>query len=139
MRCMKPSDAIGEPILIVFSDASQDAYAACAYVRWKRQSGQFESNLILSKNRLAPIKKLFIDRIELYGEVLNKRLKAFIKKECRYRFQRIYHIVDSQIVHAMIQKTFLRIQHIRCHKNRRNTRRSKPNRLVLGREQTQYR
>ena len=55
MRCMKPSDAIGEPVLIVFSDASQDAYAACAYVRWKRQNGQFESNLISSKNRLAPI------------------------------------------------------------------------------------
>ena len=50
---MKPSDAIGEHVLIVFSDASQDAYAACAYVRWKRQNGQFESNLISSKNRLA--------------------------------------------------------------------------------------
>ena len=104
MRCMKPSDAIGEPILIVFSDASQDAYAACAYVRWELQNGQFESNLILSKNRLAPIKKLSIDRIELCGAVLNKRLKTFIEKECRYRFQRTYHIVDSQIVHAMIQK-----------------------------------
>ena len=45
MRCMKPSDAIGEPVLIVFSDASQDAYAACAYVRWKRQNGQFESRV----------------------------------------------------------------------------------------------
>ena len=62
MRCMKPSDAIGEPILIVFSDTSQDAYAACASVRWKRRNGQFESNLILSKNYLAPIKKLSIDR-----------------------------------------------------------------------------
>ena len=100
MRCMKPTDAIGEPLLIVFSDASQDAYAACAYVRWKRQNGQFESNLISSKNRLAPIKKLSIDRIELCGAVLNKRLKAFVEKECRYRFQRIYHIVDSQIVHV---------------------------------------
>ena len=104
MRCMKPSDAIGEPILIVFSDASQDAYAACAYVRWKLQNGQFESNLILSKNRLPPIKKISIDRIDLCGAVLNKRLKTFIEKECRYRFQRIYHIVDSQIVHVMIQK-----------------------------------
>ena len=104
MRCTKPSDAIGEPILIVFSDASQDAYAACAYVRWKLQNGQFESSLILSKNRLAPMKKMSIDRIELCGAVLNKRLKTFIEKEFRYRFQRIYHIVDSQIVHAMIQK-----------------------------------
>ena len=108
MRCIKPSDAIGEPILIVFSDASQDAYAACAYVQWKLQNGQFESNLILSKNRLAPIKKISIDRNELCGAVLNKRLKTFIEKECRYRFQRIYHIVDSQIVHAMIQKNSYR-------------------------------
>ena len=94
-----------ENLFIVFSDASQDAYAACAYVRWKLQNGQFESNLILSKNRLATIKKISIDRIELCGAVLNKRLKTFIEKECRYRFQRIYHIVDSQIVHAMTQKT----------------------------------
>ena len=35
---------------------------------------------------------------------IEKRLKTFIEKECRYRFQRTYHIVDSQIVHAMIQK-----------------------------------
>ena len=104
MRCMKLSDSVGEPILIVFRDTSQDAYAACAYVRWKRQNGQFESNLISFKNRLAPIKKLSIDRIELCGAVLNKHLKTFVEKECRYRFQRLYRIVDSQIVHAMIQK-----------------------------------
>ena len=46
-----------------------------------------------------------IDRIELCGAVLNKRLKVFIEKECRYRFEKIYHIVDFQIVHAMIQKS----------------------------------
>ena len=36
---------------MIFSDASQDAYAAWAYVRWKRQNGQFESNLISSEGR----------------------------------------------------------------------------------------
>ena len=30
LRCMKPSDATGEPVLIIFSDASQEAYAAWA-------------------------------------------------------------------------------------------------------------
>ena len=74
-------DATGDPILIVFSGASKDAYAACAYVRWQRKNNQFESHLILSKNRLAPIKKTFIDRIELCGAVLDKRLKVFIKKD----------------------------------------------------------
>ena len=90
-------DAIGDPILIVFSDASADAYAtdayaACAYVRWQRKNKQFESNLILSKNRLAPSKKMSTDRIELCGVVLNKHLKVFIEKECRYRFEKIYNI-----------------------------------------------
>lgn len=32
MRCMKPSDAIGELVLIVFSDASQDAQC-CMRIR----------------------------------------------------------------------------------------------------------
>ena len=46
-----------------------------------------------------------IDRIELCGVVLSKRLKSFIDKECRYTFEKCYYLVDSQIVHAMIQKS----------------------------------
>ena len=89
----------------MFSDASKDAYAACVYVQWQRKNNQFESNLILSKNRLPPIKKMSTDRIELCGTVLNKHLKVFIEKECRYGFEKIYHMVDAQSVHAMIQKS----------------------------------
>lgn len=40
-----------------------------------------------------------IDKIELRGAVLSKRLK------CRYTFEKCYYVVDSQIVHAMIQKS----------------------------------
>ena len=56
-RCLKPSDAVCNPILIIFCDASEDAYGSCAYVRWRRQGGGFACNLIVSKNRLAPTKK----------------------------------------------------------------------------------
>ena len=65
--------------------------------------GEFDRNLVISKNRLAPIKKMSIDRIELCGEVLNKRLKQLMEKESRYKFTKCYHIVDSQIVHAMVR------------------------------------
>ena len=34
-RCLKPHNAIGDPILIIFSDGSNNAYGACAYVRWE--------------------------------------------------------------------------------------------------------
>lgn len=45
-----------------------------------------------------------IDWIELYGAVTNKRLTKPILTECRYNFERIYHIVDSQTVHVMVWK-----------------------------------
>jgi len=58
----------------------------------------------MSKNRLAPVKKMSIDQIELCGVVLNKGLKQLIEKESRYRSAKCYHIVDSEIVHAMVHK-----------------------------------
>ena len=103
-RCLKPHNAIGDPILILFSDGSNNAYGACAYVRWELSTREFVSYIILSKNRLAPVKRMSIDRIELCGAVLNKRLKTVLQQQCSYKFQRYYHIVDSQIVHAMIHK-----------------------------------
>ncbi|KAK3745438.1 hypothetical protein QZH41_005086 [Actinostola sp. cb2023] len=103
-RTIKPTNVEGPPDLVIFSDASNNAYGACAYARWKTLDGKFNSNLILSKNRLAPVKRMSIDRIELCGAVLNKRLKEFIEKESRLLFSKIYHIVDSQIVQAMVQK-----------------------------------
>lgn len=76
---------------------------ACAYVRWKID-GSFASNLVLSKNRLAPAKQMSIDRLELCAAVLNKRIKEFIERETRWKFEKIYHIVDSQIVQAQVKK-----------------------------------
>ena len=42
-RCLKPNDAVNDPVLIIFSDASNDAYGACAYVRWECTDGRFET------------------------------------------------------------------------------------------------
>lgn len=103
-RCLKPSGALGLPTLIIFSDGSDNAYGACAYIRWTLPDNKFETRLIMSKNRLSPNRKLSIDRIELCAAVLSKRLKNFLDKESRYKFAKYYHIVDSQIVHGMIQK-----------------------------------
>jgi len=103
-RFLKPHNAIGDPILIIFSDGSTNAYGACAYDRWELSTREFVSYLILSKNRLAPVKRMSIDRIELCGAILNKRLKTVLQQQGRYKFQKYYHIVDSQIVHAMIHK-----------------------------------
>ena len=74
-RSTKPTEAIGSPILVIFSDASEDAYGACAYVRWEKSGGDFESSPLVVKSRLAPTKKITIPRLELNGAVLAARLK----------------------------------------------------------------
>ena len=104
-RYVKPKNTADEQLmLIIFSDGSSNAFGACAYARWALNKGRYSCKLLLSKNRLAPIKRMSIDRIELCGALLNSRLKTFLLKQCRYKFIKCYHIVDSQIVHSMIQK-----------------------------------
>ena len=104
-RCMKPENAASEePILVMFSDASEAAYGAVAYVRWKLNDGTYCSRIMASKSKLAPVKRITTVRLELNGAVLAKRLKGCILRESRYKFRRVYFIVDSEIVLGMIQK-----------------------------------
>ena len=92
------------PYVITFSDASMDAFGACAYVRWKIANGSYETKLVISKTRVAPLKCITIVNLELSAAVLASRLRKFIVNECRYTFERFTHIVDSEIVRSMIQK-----------------------------------
>ena len=95
---------VGDPTLIIFSDGSGDIYGAVAYVRWELADGSFKSNLLSAKNRIAPLKVIDVVRLELCGAILSKRLRMFISKEMIYKFKKIYHIIDSEIVKAMISK-----------------------------------
>ena len=103
-RCVRPSSATENPTLIMFSDASEYAYGGCAYIRWKLDNGTFSSSLLCAKGRVAPIKRVTIPRLELCAAVVASRLHVFIKKECRFKFEKVIFIVDSKIVQAMIQK-----------------------------------
>ena len=103
-RCIRPTNVRGNPSLVVFGDGSNDAFGACAYVRWKKTDGTFESHLIASKNRITPLHRMTTVRSELCGAVMVKRLKVFIQDEMRYKFDKEYFILDSQIVRAMVQK-----------------------------------
>ena len=89
-------------MLVVFSDGSGEAYGPAGYARWRIPDQPYESCLIAAKNRIAPIKTVDIVRLELSGTVLVKQLKSFMQEELSYSFEKVYHIVDSEIVKAMI-------------------------------------
>ena len=103
-RSTKPYGARGEPSLIVFSDASEDAIGACAYIRWETNQGDYVSRLFVAKSRLAPLRKTTIPRLELNAALIGARLGDFINRESRMKFSKTFYIVDSEIVRAQIQK-----------------------------------
>ena len=103
-RSTKLSDAVSDPILVVLSDGSGEAYGGVAYARWQLEDHTYAARLLTAKNRIAPIKVVDIVRLELAGVVVSKHLRVFIEEEMRYKFTKVYHIIDSEIVKAMINK-----------------------------------
>ena len=104
-RCVKPVNAVDEePVLVVFCDGSESAYGACVYLRWRLKNGCFESRLVVAKGKITPVRTMTIVRIELSGAIVGKRLKVFLESEGRIKFRRVYFLVDSEIVLAMIQR-----------------------------------
>ena len=103
-RCLKPVNAIGNPVMVVFCDASENAFGACCYMRWKMKSGEYVAQLMTSKSRGSPVKVKSIVRLEICGALIGKRLAEFVERETRYTIERMYFIVDSEIVRSMILK-----------------------------------
>lgn len=102
-RCMKPNDAIGDPILVIYADASNIAYSTCAYVRFELKDGTFSSRLFAAKSRIAPIRQITVPRLELCAAVLAARLRRVIERETSFKFERVLHLTDSMIVRSQIQ------------------------------------
>lgn len=50
-----PPETPEAPVLCVFSDASQDAFGACAYIRQKTKQNTYEVNFVAAKSRVAPL------------------------------------------------------------------------------------
>lgn len=86
-----------------FCDASEKAYAAVVYVRYRNDNNEYKMSLIMSKSRVAPIKKLSIPKLELMGALL---LAKLIKKSIgalNVEIEKIFLWTDSRIALAWIQ------------------------------------
>jgi len=66
--------------LHTFCDASKDAYAAVVHLRDADECGRVSVQLIMTKSRLAPLKRPTIPRIELLACVIAARLTHFIRE-----------------------------------------------------------
>ncbi|XP_070068163.1 uncharacterized protein [Drosophila takahashii] len=81
-----------------FCDASIRAYGCCVYARILGSDGLIKVQLITSKSRVAPIKKLSLPKLELCGAHLLSQLYRKIAGIFADREPTIYLWCDSQIV-----------------------------------------
>lgn len=66
--------------LHTFVDASEEAYAAAAYVRGFSSSGEVVCTLVMAKTRVAPARATTMPRMELLAAVLGARLADSVMK-----------------------------------------------------------
>ena len=76
-RCLKSKNAIGNLSLVAFSDASEEAFGSCAYLRCELENRTFSNKLIMLKNQVTPIRKMTLLSSEFYGAVLSARINQY--------------------------------------------------------------
>ncbi|XP_055528062.1 uncharacterized protein LOC129720599 [Wyeomyia smithii] len=83
--------------LHTFADASESAYGACTYARCEDPQGIVRIQLLASKSRVAPLKRLTIARLELCAAVLAAHLHHRIKRAIDIGICSSYFWSDSSV------------------------------------------
>nr|XP_054750185.1 uncharacterized protein LOC129255890 [Lytechinus pictus] len=103
-KSLTPSQSVGVPMLVVFCDASEEAFGTCVYIRWKLTDDEYDVRFIAAKSRVAPLKKLTLPRLELQAAVMATRLYTAIKEELTLELDSAVFMTDSMIVLGWIRQ-----------------------------------
>ncbi|XP_055623293.1 uncharacterized protein LOC129766719 [Toxorhynchites rutilus septentrionalis] len=90
-----------QPYLVqfhIFSDASEAAYGACIYARTISQTGLIKVELLSSKSRPAPLKRVSIARLELCGALLAAKLYQKVRHALKMDDTEAWFWSDSTVV-----------------------------------------
>jgi hypothetical protein len=104
-RCIRRKEKPIQLELHAFSDASENGYGACVYLRSTYSNGDVSVSLLLGKSKVAPLKQLSIPRLELQGAVLAARFVISVRLEMNLENIPKTYWVDSQTVLQWIHST----------------------------------
>ena len=111
-RCFKPKDfgVVSAVELHHFSDASQDGYGQCSYLRLVNENNKAHCSFVVGKARVAPLKLTTIPRLELAAATISATVSEFLRRELRYEMLNEYYWTDSKIVLGYINNEARRFQ-----------------------------
>ncbi|KAI5639502.1 pao retrotransposon peptidase domain-containing protein [Phthorimaea operculella] len=111
-RCVMPSDAVVRQ-LIGFADASLVAYGCCLYLRTINTQGKVKVELLCSKSRINPLRKLLtVPRLELNAALLLSQMAVKVQTTLatKTHIDDTYLLSDSQIVLAWLKTDVIKLQ-----------------------------
>lgn len=114
-RLYSPDLSTSTVDLHVFVEASENAYAAVAFLRIESQH-QVKCALVGSKSRVAPIKYVSIPRLELQAGVLGTRFMNSIENSQRIKINRRIIWSDSSTVISWLRSDHKKYQQFVVHR-----------------------
>ena len=98
-RCYFPIDSsVASTEIHGFCDASERAYAAVVYYRTVDDKRNVHTAIVISKTKVAPIKRLTIPRLELCGAQLLANLLFYVKELFNINLDKVFAWTDSTVV-----------------------------------------
>uniref|UniRef100_A0A1I7TE92 Integrase catalytic domain-containing protein n=1 Tax=Caenorhabditis tropicalis TaxID=1561998 RepID=A0A1I7TE92_9PELO len=102
-----PGGKFQKVTLVMFSDASKDHYATCAYLRFEYSGNRVHTQLIFSRTRMRPSNNphLTIPRMELLGVLIASSAAATIIKELNIAITSVTFLCDNTaVLHWVVQQ-----------------------------------
>ena len=99
-RCHRPSK-FGEIKTVEFhhfSDASQNGYGQCSYLRLTDSRDRIHCSFAMGKTRVAPLKPVTIPRLELTAAVVASKIGCVLRKELECKEVKKTYWTDSRTV-----------------------------------------
>ncbi len=81
-----------------FSDAPQDGYGQCSYLRMTDKDYKVVTSLVMAKARVAPLKAITIPRLELAAAVTSVKISELLSRELTYSDIKNVYWTDSRVV-----------------------------------------
>ena len=106
-RCYVPVD-FGEIKIVElrnFSDASENGYGECSYLRLIDHLGRIHCSLVMAKSRVAPLKHVTIPRLEITAALVSARVGVLLKTELEYEQINEFFWSDSKVVLGYISNS----------------------------------
>ena len=68
-----------------FSDASEEGYGQCTYLRLINEQDEVHCSFIVGKGRVTPLKHTTIPRLELAAATTSEKMSDFVRNEVEYK------------------------------------------------------